>query len=81
MHCIKKINDDLFWVGVNDRRLAMFEGVYSVAMGVSYNSYLLIDEKTVLFDTVDKAVHHRFLENLDYALGGRKLDYLVVQHM
>jgi len=81
MHCIKKINDDLFWVGVNDRRLAMFEGVYSVANGVSYNSYLLSDEKTVLFDTVDKAVMQRFFENITFALRGRKLDYLIVQHM
>jgi len=81
MHCIKKIKDDLIWVGANDRRLAMFEGVYSVASGVSYNSYLLLDENTVLFDTVDKAVHQRFLENIDFALAGRKLDYFVVQHM
>ena len=81
MHCIKKITDDLLWVGANDRRLAMFEGVYSVPYGVSYNSYLLTDEKTVLFDTVDKAVQQRFLENISEALGARKLDYLVVQHM
>ena len=81
MYCIKKITDDLTWVGANDRRLAMFEGVYSVPDGVSYNSYLLTDEKTVLFDTVDKSVQHRFLENLDAALQGRKLDYLVVHHM
>ncbi|MCL2214981.1 MAG: flavin reductase [Treponema sp.] len=81
MHCTKKIKDDLFWVGANDRRLAMFEGVYSVAGGVSYNSYLLTDEKTVLFDTSDRAVQHRFLENVVFALGGRKLDYIVVQHM
>jgi flavorubredoxin/rubredoxin len=81
MHCIKKITEDLTWVGANDRRLAMFEGVYSVPGGVSYNSYLLTDEKTVLFDTVDKAVQHRFFENLMFALGGRKLDYIIVQHM
>jgi len=81
LHCIKKINNDLYWVGANDRRLAMFEGVYSVAGGVSYNSYLLTDEKTVLFDTCDKAVHQRFLENVSYALNGKKLDYIVVQHM
>ena len=81
MHCIRKITDDLTWVGANDRRLAMFEGVYHVPTGVAYNSYLLSDEKTVLFDTVDKAVRQRFLENLDESLGGRKLDYLVVQHM
>jgi flavorubredoxin/flavin reductase (DIM6/NTAB) family NADH-FMN oxidoreductase RutF len=81
MHCIKKVTDDLVWVGANDRRLALFEGVYSVPAGVSYNSYLLLDEKTVLFDTVDKAVRQRFLENIEVALKGRKLDYLVVQHV
>lgn len=81
MHCIKKITDDLFWVGANDRRLAMFEGVYSVPNGVSYNSYLLLDEKTVLFDTVDKAVGKVFFENIKFLLDGRKLDYVVVQHM
>ncbi|MDR1664644.1 MAG: flavin reductase [Clostridiales bacterium] len=81
MHCLKKVTDDLFWVGANDRRLAMFEGVYSVPGGVSYNSYLLMDEKTVLFDTVDKAVKGRFLENVSAALEGRALDYLVVQHV
>jgi flavorubredoxin/flavin reductase (DIM6/NTAB) family NADH-FMN oxidoreductase RutF/rubredoxin len=81
MHCIKKITADLCWVGANDRRLSMFEGVYSVPYGVAYNSYLLNDEKTVLFDTVDKAVQHRFFENLTEALGGRPLDYLIVQHM
>jgi flavorubredoxin/flavin reductase (DIM6/NTAB) family NADH-FMN oxidoreductase RutF len=81
MYCIKKVIDDLVWVGANDRRLALFEGVYSVPAGVSYNSYLLTDEKTVLFDTVDKAVRQRFLENIEEALKGRKLDYLVVQHV
>ena len=81
MHCLKKVTDDIVWVGANDRRLAMFEGVYSVPYGVSYNSYLLMDEKTVLFDTVDKAVQQRFLENVAYALNGRPLDYLIIQHM
>ena len=81
MHCTKKITSDLVWVVADDRRLAFFEGVYGVPEGVSYNSYLLLDEKTVLFDTVDKAVAHNFFENVAYALGGRKLDYLVVHHM
>jgi len=81
MFCTKKVTDDLTWVGANDRRLAMFEGVYSVPRGVSYNAYLLSDDKTVLFDTVDKAVLQRFLENLAHSLNGRVLDYLVVQHM
>lgn len=81
MYCTKQISSDLFWVGCDDRRLAMFEGIYSVPMGVSYNSYLLLDEKTALFDTVDKAVGKVFFENVEHVLNGRKLDYLIVQHM
>ena len=81
MYCIRKVQNDLYWVGANDRRLAMFEGVYSVPYGVSYNSYLLLDEKTVLFDTVDKAVSGIFLENVEAVLAGRPLDYLIVHHM
>ena len=81
MHCTRKVTEDLIWVGADDRRLACFEGVYGVPEGVSYNSYLLLDEKTVLFDTVDKAVFETFFENLDYALAGRALDCLVISHM
>lgn len=81
MYCYRKVTDDLYWVGGNDRRLAMFEGVYSVPDGVSYNSYLLLDEKTVLFDTVDKAVKGVFFDNIKEVLGERSLDYLVVHHM
>lgn len=81
MHCTKRITDDMTWVGADDRRLALFEGVYGVPDGVSYNSYLILDEKTILFDTVDKAVAHNFFDNVAYVLGGRKLDYLVISHM
>lgn len=81
MYCTKKILDDLIWVGADDRRLAMFEGVYSVPNGVSYNSYLLLDDSTVLFDTVDRAVSSKFFENLEHALDGRKLDFVVIHHM
>ncbi len=81
MYCTRNVTDDLIWVGADDRRLAMFEGVYSVPGGVSYNSYLLTDEKTVLFDTVDRAVGKVFYENVAHALAGRTLDYLIVQHM
>lgn len=81
MYCYRKIQDDLYWVGANDRRLAMFEGVYSVPNGVSYNAYLLLDEKTVLLDTVDKAVSRTFFENLQAVLGERSLDYVFVHHM
>ena len=81
MYCYRKVTDDLYWIGGNDRRLALFEGVYQIPRGVSYNSYLLMDEKTVLLDTVDKAVKGVFFENIEKVLGGRKLDYLVVHHM
>lgn len=81
MYCVKKVTEDITWVGGNDRRLAMFEGVYSVPNGVSYNSYLLLDESTVVFDTVDKAVTKVFIQNLAHVLNGRGLDYLIVQHM
>lgn len=81
MYCYRNITEDLIWVGGNDRRLSMFEGVYSVPDGVSYNSYLLMDEKTVLFDTVDKAVSGVFFENIEELLKGRALDYVVVHHM
>jgi len=81
MHNTRKVLDDLIWVGADDRRLACFEGVYAVPDGVSYNSYLLLDDKTVLFDTCDKAVGPQFIENVAYGLQGRKLDYLVIHHM
>lgn len=81
MYCTKKVTEDIVWVGGNDRRLAMFEGVYSVPGGVSYNSYLILDEKTVLMDTVDRAVSRVFFENLAHTLADRNLDYVVVQHM
>ena len=81
MYCTRKVNNDITWVGGNDRRLAMFEGVYSIPNGVSYNSYLILDEQTILFDTVDKAIGRLFFENVAHVLDGRKLDYVVVQHM
>lgn len=81
MHCFRKITDDLYWVGANDRRLALFENYHPIPRGISYNSYLLLDEKTVLFDTADWAVCRQFLENVEAVLDGRKLDYLVVNHV
>ena len=81
MHNTRKIYDDLIYIGASDRRLALFENVYPVPYGVSYNSYLLRDEKTVLFDTADASVAHHFFENVAAALDGRPLNYLVVNHM
>ena len=81
MHNTVAVFEDLFYVGASDRRLSLFENVYPVPRGASYNSYLLLDEKTALFDTVDHAVSEQFLENVEHVLGGRKLDYIVVHHM
>ncbi len=81
MYCVKNVTEDLYWVGASDRRLALFENIYPIPRGVSYNAYVLMDEKTVLLDTVDKSVEEPFFENLDYVLGGRDLDYLIVNHM
>ena len=81
MFCTRKVTDDIIWVGGNDRRLSVFEGVYKCPAGVSYNSYLIMDEKTVLMDTVDRAVSTVFFENIEHELGGRPLDYAVIQHM
>lgn len=81
MHCVKKVTDDLCWIGGSDRRLALFENVYPIPRGVSYNSYVLLDEKTVLLDTVDASISGLFFENLEYVLNGRTLDYLIVNHM
>ena len=81
MYNIKEISKDLFWVGANDRRISLFESAYPVPCGISYNSYLLLDDKTVLLDTVDKSVNHQFFENIEYTLNGKNLDYLIINHM
>ena len=81
MNCVRKVTDDLYWVGGNDRRLALFENIHPLYHGVSYNAYVLLDEKTVLFDTADWAVGRQFIENVKAVLDGRPLDYLVINHV
>lgn len=81
MHNTRNVTKDILWVGGNDRRLALFENIFPIPRGVSYNSYLLLDEKTVLLDTVDKAIAEQFFENVVCGLNGRTLDYLIVNHM
>ena len=81
MFCVRKITEDLYWIGGNDHRLALFENVHPIPRGVSYNSYLLLDEKTVLFDTVDWSICRQFLDNIKGVLGDRTLDYMVINHM
>ena len=81
MHSTRKVTDDLIYVGGSDRRLSRFENLFPIPKGVSYNSYVLLDEKTVLFDTVDESISRQYIENVVHALNGRPLDYMVVQHM
>ena len=81
MHSTRKIKEDIYYLGASDRRIELFENVYPVSQGMSYNSYLITDEKTCLMDSVDESIRGQFLENLQYALNGRNLDYMVVQHM
>ena len=81
MYCVKQITPDMYWVGGSDRRLALFENAYPIPNGIAYNAYVVLDEKTVLLDTVDVSVGEQFFENLEHVLGGRNLDYLIVNHM
>ncbi len=81
MHCVRKVTDDLYWIGANDHRTTLFENIHPIPRGVSYNSYLLLDEQTVLFDNVDWSACRQFLENIEYVLNGRKLDVMVINHM
>ena len=81
MYNVRKVTENIVWVGASDRRLALFENIFPIPRGVSYYSYVLLDEKTVLLDTVDASVAGQFFENLEHVLDGRKLDYLIVNHM
>lgn len=81
MYNVKKVTEDLYWIGGDDHRLHLFENIHPIPRGVSYNSYLLLDKKTVLFDTVDWSIGRQFLENLEHVLDGRALDYMVINHM
>lgn len=81
MYCVKEIKNNVYWVGGNDRRLSLFENVFPIPRGVSYNSYLINDDNTVLLDTVDRCISTQFFENLKFVLNNKKLDSLIVNHM
>ncbi len=81
MYDIREVSENIFWVGGSDRRLERFENMFPLPGGVSYNSYLILDEKTALIDTVDASIREQHMQNLARALDGRPLDYLVVNHM
>jgi len=81
MYSVRKVTDDLYWVGANDHRLHLFENIHPIPKGVSYNSYLLLDKQTVLFDTIDWSACRQLIENVEYLLGDRPLDVLMVNHL
>ncbi len=81
MYCVRNVTEDLYWVGANDHRLTLFENIHPIPRGVSYNAYVLLDEETVLFDTVDWSACRQLMENVEHVLDGRDLDYLVINHM
>lgn len=81
MHCTRKVAEQITWVGASDRRINRFENLFPLTEGVAYNSYLIVDDKTALLDTVDAAVTQQYLENVEATLAGRSLDYLVINHM
>ncbi len=81
MYNYRQVTDDLYWVGADEHRLALFENIHPLYHGVSYNAYVLLDEKTVLFDTADWAVGRQFITNVKAVLAGRPLDYLVINHV
>ena len=81
MHCVQSVTESIYWIGGNDRRLERFENMFPIPKGVSYNSHIILDEKTMVIDTVDQSIRMQYLENIKYILNGRDLDYLVVNHM
>ncbi|MEE1103897.1 MAG: FprA family A-type flavoprotein, partial [Alistipes sp.] len=78
---MQKISNRIYSVGVNDHDKALFEGLWPLPYGVSYNSYLVVDEKVALIDTVEAGFEEEFLENINQAIGDKPIDYLVVNHM
>lgn len=81
MYCVRNVKDDIFYVGADDRKISKFENILDIHNGVSYNSYIIKDEKTCLLDTIDQSATKVFLENVEHVLDGRSLDYLVIHHM
>ena len=81
MNTVRSISENVRYIGCSDRRLKLFENVYPVPQGISYNSYVILDDETALTDTADQAVSEAFMDNLTAALGGRALDHLIIHHM
>ena len=78
---MKKISERIYYVGVNDDEKTLFEGLWPLPYGVSYNSYLVVDEKVALIDTVESGFEDEYLDNIHEAIGDRKIDYLIINHI
>lgn len=78
---MQKVTESIINIGIDDREITLFEGQYEIEKGMAYNSYVILDEKVAVMDTVDAHVTGQWLHELDQALNGRKVDYLIVQHM
>lgn len=81
MHCVEEIKNGIYWMGCNDFRTEIFERIFPIPEGVTYNSYFIDDEKTCVVDAMDKSCRDEFIEDVEYLLKGRKLDYFILQHM
>ena len=81
MYNVRQVVDNLYWIGANDHRTHLFENIHPIPYGVSYNSYILLDEETAVFDGVDWSVTREYLDNIEYLLNGRKLDYFICNHL
>ena len=81
MYCCTKINDDIIWIGVNDRKTQRFENYIPLDNGVTYNSYLLVDEKVTLFDSVEICYAEESIDKIRRVLGERKVDYMILHHI
>ena len=80
MKLTRKITEDIIYVGGEDRKIHLFEHHIPIRKGVTYNSYLILDEKTALMDTADQDISRQFIENVEGELKGKKLDYLIIHH-
>ena len=81
MNLAREIKKDIYWIGVNDRRTHIFENYWPLPKGVAYNSYIIVDEKVVVIDTIERSKMDDYVENIEQLLNGRKVDYLVINHM
>ena len=81
MKLAREIKKDIYWIGVNDRRTHIFENYWPLPKGVAYNSYIIVDEKVVVIDTIERSKMDDYVENIEQLLNGRKVDYLVINHM